>query len=382
MEELGIGRPSTYAPTISTVQERGYVVKEDRPGTPREYKEITLAGKLEVKTKVENSGVEKKKLFPNDIGMVVNDFLNKHFPEIVDFNFTANVEQDFDQIAEGYIEWSKMIDEFYQSFHNKVEETLEKSGKSTGERILGKDPKSGRQVAVKIGPYGPMVQIGTKEEEEKPKFASLQRGQHLETITLEEALKLFDLPRNLGKYEDEEVLVSIGRFGPYVKHKGKYASLKKGVDDPFKITLDRAIELIEEKRERDRKKTIKTFPEDPDLNILRGRFGPYISYKKSNYRIPKGSDPEKISLEECYEIIKKKDEKDKTSKKSSTAKKNSKSKTGSKKSTGKKSTGTTKKTGAKGKSTTKKSTTKKSATKKSATKKPANKGTKTNKSKS
>ncbi len=346
MEELGIGRPSTYAPTISTVQERGYVIKEDRQGTPREYKEIVLADEIEKQTKTEITGAEKKKLFPNDIGMVVNDFLKKHFPEIVNYNFTAEVEEDFDQIAEGYIEWSKMIDEFYKAFHKKVEETLEVSGKSTGERILGKDPKTGRQVSVKIGPYGPMVQLGTKEEEEKPKFASLQKGQHLETITLEEGLKMFELPRSLGKYEGEEVTVSIGRFGPYVKHKGKFASLKKGVDDPFKITLERAKELIEEKRERDKKKIIKSFPEDENLQILRGRYGPYISYKKSNFRIPKGTEPEKLTLKECYDIIKKKEEKDnkgKTENKKTSSKKRTSKKTTQKKTSAKNTKGAKKK---------------------------------------
>lgn len=326
MEELGIGRPSTYAPTISTIQERGYVVREDRPGTPRKYKEIVLTENVGVNNKTENAGAEKKKLFPNDIGMVVNDFLNKHFPEIVNYNFTADVEQDFDKIAQGYIEWSKMIDDFYKKFHQKVEKTLEVAERSSGERILGKDPKSGRQVAVKIGPYGPMVQLGTREEEEKPKFASLQKGQHIETITLDEALKMFDLPRNLGKFEGEDVTVAIGRFGPYVKHKGKYASLKKDVDDPFTITLDRAIELIEEKRERDKKKIIKGFEDDKDLLIQRGRFGPYITYKSNNYRIPKDKEPEKLSLKDCYGIIEAKDKKQ-SNKKSKSKTKTTKPKT-------------------------------------------------------
>ncbi|MFP4447265.1 MAG: type I DNA topoisomerase [Bacteroidales bacterium] len=320
MEELGIGRPSTYAPTISTIQDRGYVVREDRPGTPRKYKEIVLTENVGVNNKTENAGAEKKKLFPNDIGMVVNDFLNKHFPEIVNYNFTADVEQDFDKIAQGYIEWSKMIDDFYKKFHQKVEKTLEVAERSSGERILGKDPKTGRQVAVKIGPYGPMVQLGTREEEEKPKFASLQKGQHIETITLDEALKMFDLPRNLGKFEGEDVTVAIGRFGPYVKHKGKYASLKKDVDDPFTITLDRAIELIEEKRERDKKKIIKSFEDDKDLLIQRGRFGPYITYKSNNYRIPKDKEPEKLSLKDCYDIIEAKDKKQSNKKSKSNTK--------------------------------------------------------------
>jgi len=355
MEELGIGRPSTYAPTISTIQNRGYVLREDRPGTPREYKEIILDENLREETKTEMAGAEKKKLFPNDIGMVVNDFLKKNFPEVINYNFTAEVEQQFDKIAQGYIEWSKMIDEFYKTFHKKVEDTLENAERDSGTRVLGTDPKTGRQVSAKIGPYGPMVQLGTKEEEEKPKFASLQKGQHLETITLEEALKLFELPREVGEYEGKKVTVGIGRFGPYVKHDGKYASLKKGIDDPFKITLDRAIELIEEKKERERKKQVKTFTKDKDLQILKGRYGPYISYKKSNYRIPKGKEAEKLTLKDCYEIIKEKDQKDaEKGKKTQSKKKTTSSKTNSKKS--KASTNT------KGKTSGKKRTTKTSTT--------------------
>ena len=347
LEELGIGRPSTYAPIISTVQERGYVVKEDRFGTPRNYREIVLdKDTISEETKTEMAGAEKKKLFPNDIGMLVNDFLKEHFTEVINYNFTANVEEEFDQIAEGFLKWSEMIDKFYQPFHEKVEETLEKSGRSTGERILGTDPKTGRQVSVKIGPYGPMVQLGTRDEEEKPKFASLQKGQHIETITLEEALKLFDLPRNLGTYEGKEVIVSTGRYGPYLKHNSKNVSLKRE-DDPFKIDLDRAIQLIEEKRERDRKKTIKTFSEDKDLVILKGRFGPYISYKDGNYPIPKKKEAEKLTVDECYELISNKKERDKQKKSSrkqtsgstnSSKNKSSKKQTTKKQSTGKGST--------------------------------------------
>jgi len=323
LEELGIGRPSTYAPTISTIQDRGYVVKEDRFGTPREYNELILdQSKISETKKTEMAGSEKGKLFPNDIGMVVNDFLKKYFMEIINYNFTANVEEQFDNIAEGKVKWNKMIDKFYVPFHKKVEETLDKAEKNVGERILGTDPKTGRQVSAKIGPYGPMVQLGTKEEEEKPKFAGLQKGQHLETITLEEALKLFELPRKLGEFEGKEVIVGIGRFGPYVKHDSKYASLKKGIDDPFKITLDRAIELIKEKRERDKNKIIKTF-KDKNLQILKGRYGPYINYKNNNYRIPKKNDPEKLTEKECMEIITKKEEKNKNSSTKKTKKKTS-----------------------------------------------------------
>jgi len=370
MEELGIGRPSTYAPTISTIQNRGYVLREDRFGTPREYKEIILDKELREETKNEMAGAEKKKLFPNDIGMVVNDFITKNFPEIINYNFTAEVEEQFDKIAQGYTEWSKMIDEFYKSFHKKVEDTLENAERDSGTRILGTDPKTGRQISAKIGPYGPMVQLGTKEEEEKPKFASLQKGQHLETVTLEDALKLFELPRDLGKYEEKKVIVGIGRFGPYVKHNEKYASLKKGIDDPFKITIDRAIELIEEKRERDKKKQVKTFTKDKDLQILKGRFGPYISYKKSNYRIPKDKEAEKLTLKECYEIIKDKDQKDKDKGKDKGKKKAT---TSTKKAASKKSPSSKKATTAKKKKTNSKSGTKKKST---ATKKTNSKSSK------
>ena len=392
LEELGIGRPSTYAPIISTVQERGYVVKEDRFGTPRNYREIVLDnGTIQEETRTEMAGAEKKKLFPNDIGMLVNDFLKKHFTEVVNYNFTANVEEEFDQIAEGFKEWSEMIDKFYQPFHEKVEETLEKSGRSTGERILGTDPKTGRQVSVKIGPYGPMVQQGTREEEEKPKFASLQKGQHIETITLEEALKLFDLPRKLGKYEGKDVVVSTGRFGPYLKHNSKNVSLKRE-DDPFKIDLDRAIQLIEEKRERDRKKTIKTFSEDKDLVILKGRFGPYISYKDGNYPIPKKKEAEKLTAEECYELIKNKKERDqqkkssqqKNSGKSGSNKQSTKKQSASKQSTKKQSAGkgssgkvsTQKKSSRSSAKKSKKGTTGKTSRSKSASKASGKKGSK------
>lgn len=318
LEELGIGRPSTYAPTISTIQNRGYVVKEDRPGKERKYESIILKnGDIKIENRTEITGAEKNKLFPNDIGMVVNDFLVKNFKEIVNYNFTASVEEDFDKIANGKLEWANMIDKFYKPFHKTVESTLEKSSRSVGERVLGDDPETGKPVTVKIGPYGPMAQIGLKDEEDKPKFASLQRGQHLETITLEEALELFKLPRDLGTYEDKKVVVSIGRFGPYVRHDSKFVSLKKD-DNPYKIELDRAIELIEEKREKDRNKFIKSFEEDTDLQILNGRWGPYISYKKKNFRIPKGTDAKSLTYKESMEIVKG-DKKDK--KKKSTAKK-------------------------------------------------------------
>ncbi len=322
LEELGIGRPSTYAPTISTIQNRGYAVKEDRPGKDREYVSYTLLNnQIKETKKKEITGAEKKKLFPNDIGIVVNDFLAEHFNEIVNYNFTASVEEEFDAIANGKLSWSKMIDKFYKPFHKTVETTLETSNRSVGERILGDDPATGKPITAKIGPYGPMVQIGSKDDEEKPRFASLQKGQHLETITLEEALELFKLPRDLGQYEDKKVVVSIGRFGPYVRHDSKFISLKKE-DNPYKIELDRAVELIEEKREKDRSRTIKIFEEDKDLQILNGRWGPYIVCKKKNYRIPKGTDAESLTLKQCLEIVESNDksEKGKKTKKTSSKK--------------------------------------------------------------
>lgn len=304
LEELGIGRPSTYAPTISTIQQRGYVVKEDRGGREREYNFISLEkDKINETKKTETTGAEKAKLFPNDIGMLVNDFLVEYFQGIMDYNFTARVERDFDEIAEGKQKWTKMIKEFYAPFHKKVETTEEKSDRSRGERHLGTDPKSGKPVIVRMGRYGPIVQIGETSDEEKPKFASLLKGQHIETINLEEALELFKLPRDLGKYEDSEVVIGIGRFGPYARHKSKFYSLKKGIDDPLTIELDRAIELIEAKREQDRKKVIKTFKQDETLRVLNGRYGPYISLGKENYRIPKKTDPEKLTYEDSLKII-------------------------------------------------------------------------------
>ncbi len=303
LEELGIGRPSTYAPTISTIQQRGYVVKEERPGKERKYSYLSLKNeKIAESTKTEITGAEKNKLFPNDIGMVVNDFLQKHFESIMDYNFTASVEEKFDKIAEGKVEWTKMIDEFYKTFHKKVENTLEHGERDKGERVLGKDPDSGKTLSARIGRYGPMAQLGEATDEEKPKFAPLLKGQHIETITYEEAMDLFKLPRKVGEYEGKDVTAAIGRFGPYVKHDNKYAGLRKG-DDPMKITLDRAIELIEEKRERDRNKYIKSFKEEPELQVLNGRWGPYISYKKKNYKIPRGKDPKELSVKDCMEII-------------------------------------------------------------------------------
>jgi DNA topoisomerase-1 len=336
LEELGIGRPSTYAPTISTIQQRGYVVREDRPGTPRHYQLLWLEkGVVKQEEKTEMVNAERNKLFPTDIAMVVNDFLITYFPNVVSYDFTARVEQEFDEIALGNIEWQKAIDEFYKPFHNQVEETLEKSDRTTGERILGTDPKTGKPISVRIGRFGPMAQLGSSDDEEKPRYAPLTREQHLETISFEEALKLFDLPRDLGVYEDKKVVVGVGRFGPYVRHDGKFASLKKGLDDPMSIDLDRAIELIEEKRERDNKKTIKTFEEDKDIQVLNGRWGPYISYNKKNYKIPKDTEASSLSYDDCLKIVEEGDKTKNTRKgkgtRSTGTKKSSKSSSSAKK---------------------------------------------------
>ncbi len=305
LEEQGIGRPSTYAPTITTVQNRGYVVKEDRPGIEREYTQLILTGsELKEALKTEITGAERSKLFPTDIGMVVNDFLIKYFDKIMDYRFTAKIEVEFDEVADGKRIWNEVIDEFYKPFHKNAENALEVSERTNGERLLGDDPKTGKPVSVKIGRYGPLAQLGeTTEEGEKPQFASLRSGQHLETITLEEALDLFKLPRELGEYEDKKVSVAIGRFGPYVRHDNKFVSLEKNVDDPYTVELDRAIELIEAKREKDRKALIKTFDEEPELQILDGLWGPYIKYKKKNFKIAKGTEAEKLTLEDCMKII-------------------------------------------------------------------------------
>lgn len=305
LEEQGIGRPSTYAPTITTIQNRGYVVKEDRQGIERSYSQLVLNnGKIAESVKTELTGNEKSKLFPTDIGMVVNDFLVRYFDQIMDYSFTANVEKEFDEIAEGKRVWNTMIDNFYQPFHIKIESALNDAERAKGERVLGVDPTSGKQVSVKIGRFGPLAQLGEATEEgEKPQFASLNPGQIIETITLEEALELFRLPRDLGEYENKKVTVAIGRFGPYVRHDNKFVSLKKGVDDPFSVTLERAIELIDEKREKDSQAQLKTFEEDADLQILNGRWGAYIKHKKDNYKIPKGTDANAMTYEDCMKII-------------------------------------------------------------------------------
>ena len=306
LEELGIGRPSTYAPTITTVQNRNYVVKEDRPGVERKYKLLELKrGEILEQVKTEITGAEKNKLFPTDIGIVVNDFLIDNFSQIMDFNFTADVEKEFDAIADGKKVWNEMIDKFYKPFHKRVENATQNAERSKGERILGVDPKTGKQVSVKIGRFGPLAQLGEASSEdstEKPQFSSLRAGQHIETITLEEALDLFKLPRELGDFEGKKVTVAIGRFGPYVRHDNKFVSLEKD-DDPYSVNLGRATELIEGKREKDRKAVLKTFEEDADLQVLNGRWGPYIKYKKKNYKIPKSTKAEELSFEDCMKIV-------------------------------------------------------------------------------
>lgn len=304
LEELGIGRPSTYAPTISTIQNREYVEKSNIEGTERQYNILTLKkDKISDNQKTEITGTDKGKLLPTDTGIVVNDFLTEFFPDILDYNFTANVEREFDQVADGEENWTKLIDKFYKAFHPTVESaTNMQTDHKVGERILGVDPKSGRQVSVKIGRFGPMVQIGVQDEEEKPQFAGLQKTQSIATITLEEALKLFDLPRTIGEFEDKEVSVGAGRFGPYVKHDGKFISLPKGYD-PYSVNIEDAIPLIEDKRKKDAEKVIKVFPEDADLQLLNGRYGPYIAYKKNNYKIPKGTDPTSLDFDSVMKIV-------------------------------------------------------------------------------
>ena len=303
MEELGIGRPSTYAPTISTIQNREYVEKSELEGKERQFNVITLKdGKVTDEEKTEITGADKGNLMPTDIGIVVNDFLSMNFPDIMNYNFTANVEQDFDNIAEGKEEWSKIIDEFYKLFHPSVTEAISaKSEHTVGERLLGTDPKTGRQVSGKISRFGPVVQIGKTEEEEKPLFASLLKGQSITNISLEEALKLFELPRQLGEYEGKVVTVAIGRFGPYIRHDNKFVSLPKEYQ-PMSVTLEEAIPLIEAKRKQEAEKLIKSFPEDENMQILNGRYGAYICYDKVNYKIPKGNDPHTLTFEDCKKI--------------------------------------------------------------------------------
>ena len=303
LEELGIGRPSTYAPTISTIQHREYVAKGDKKGESRPYKVLTMkSGQIAEKTKSETAGSDKGRLIPTDTGVVVTDFLLQYFPKIMDYNFTAQIEEEFDAVAEGSMRWSDSIQRFYTNFHPDVESVTQlRLEHKVGERSLGTDPKTGRQVSVKIGRFGPVAQLGNSGDDQKPLFASLLKGQSVATITLEEALKLFEMPRHLGQWEDAEVTVAIGRFGPYVKHAGKYVSIPKDMS-PQSVTLDQAVALIEKKRQEDAKKIVKRFADDPDMLLLNGRFGVYISYKKSNYKIPKGTDTDALTLEECKKI--------------------------------------------------------------------------------
>jgi DNA topoisomerase-1 len=306
LEELGIGRPSTYAPTISTIQRRGYVHKEERVGTEREYNVFTLIPSEELKKemKTEITGADKGKLFPADIAMLVTDFLVEHFPRIMNFQFTAHIEEELDEIARGEIDKKVMLDEFYFPFKEKVDHTIENSERVSGERVLGKDPKTGLQVSVRMARFGPVAQLtDLKDPDVKPQYAGLRREQKLETINLDEALILFKLPRSIGEFEDEEVTAAIGRFGPYVRHDGKFYSLKKDFD-PHTIMLDEAIEVIETKRKSDLEKIIKLFDDNPEYQILNGRWGPYLKAGKKNIRLPKDKDPASFTLEECIELEK------------------------------------------------------------------------------
>lgn len=310
LEELGIGRPSTYAPTISTVQKRGYILKESRDGKERPYKVIQLkSDQVTSRSESEITGAEKNKLFPTNMAMIVNDFLVEHFPDITNYSFTAEIEQEFDEIASGKLEWHRMIDQFYKPFHKVVSKTekVERSSVANKVRELGVHPKSGLKIYAKLGKFGAYVQLGENPEdgkEGKPKFASLRPGQFLENITVEDALELFKMPRDMGEFEEKPVVVNIGRFGPYVMHDKKFVSIPKE-EDPYTITPERAVELIKEKRIADANKTIKLFEENPDIQILNGRFGPYIKAGKKNVKIPKGKVPAELTLAECVELAEK-----------------------------------------------------------------------------
>ena len=308
LEELGIGRPSTYAPTISTIQQREYVHKGDKKGTEQTFTIDTLKGqKITTKNKKELTGSEKGKLLPTDIGIVVNDFLMENFPDIMDYNFTARVEQDFDKIAEGKTEWNKMMTRFYKKFEPTVEKVINaRAEHKAGERQVGIDPTSGKPVFVKIGRFGPVVQIGSADDKEKPRFAQLPSDKAMETLTLDEALELFRLPRTVGQFEGSDVVIGAGRFGPYVLHNKKYVSLPKGTD-PMTVTIDEAMALIQEKRQQDEKRHLKTFAEDPKLEVLNGRYGPYIAYDGKNYRMPKAMHARaaELTYDEAMKLVKK-----------------------------------------------------------------------------
>ena len=307
LEELGIGRPSTYAPTISTIQQREYVQKGDRKGEERKYAVDSLLGlKITSKSKKEMAGADKGKLIPTDIGIVVNDFLMENFPDIMDYNFTAKVEQEFDKIAAGEVEWNKEMKLFYQNFEPEVEKVMNaRSEHKAGERELGIDPKSDKPVFVKIGRFGPVVQIGSADDEDKPRFSQLPTGKSMETITLEEALELFKLPRTLGQFEGSDVVIGAGRFGPYVLHDKKYTSIPKG-EDPLTITLDAAINLIQKKRLQEAQRHLKTFEEDAKMEVMNGRYGPYVAYDGKNYRMPKAlyDKASELTYEQCLDIVK------------------------------------------------------------------------------
>jgi len=304
LEELGIGRPSTYAPTISTVQKRGYVVKDDIEGSTREYQNLVLVnGKVTQETLSENYGADRNKMHPSDIGKVVIEFLIEHFGKVMDYGFTASVEKEFDEIADGMKNWSEMIDAFYKPFHKTVEDTLETAERATGERSLGDDPKSGKPIIVRIGRFGPMVQIGEQDDEDKPRFASLAKGQNIDNITLDQALDLFKMPRILGELEDKPVKANIGRFGPYIQHDKLFVSIPKE-EDVMEIEIERAIELVLAKRQADLDRIIKKFEEDPSIQILNGRWGPFIKSGKNNFKLPKDlEDPSKLTLEEVNHIM-------------------------------------------------------------------------------
>ena len=298
LEELGIGRPSTYAPTISTIQNRGYVVKEDRDGRERNFVVLSIHDEsVEEQVKTEMTGAERSKMFPTDIGVLVNDFLVEHFNDIIDYHFTAKVEKEFDEIAQGEKEWTKMLSEFYGPFHEGIQDTLENADRATHERELGLDSETGKPVTVRVGRFGPLVQIGSADDEEKPRFASLRKGQMIETITFEEAMDLFKLPKKVGEFEEKEMTVAIGRFGPYIRHASAFYSLPKGLD-PMDVTKEQAIEIIKEKRQKDIDKIIRVLEENEEARIENGRWGPFIRLGKQNIKIPKDTDVSTITYQD------------------------------------------------------------------------------------
>ena len=321
LEELGIGRPSTYAPTISTIQNRGYVIKGNKDGVERDFTTLTLnKGKITSKVKKETVGADKNKLMPTDTGSVVNDFLTEYFPSVLDYGFTADVEKELDKIADGEEKWTKTIDDFYKHFHPIVEQASSiKTEYKIGERVLGTDPKTGKQVSVKIGRYGPFVQAGHADDEEKPSFASLMKGQSIETITLEEALKLFELPRLVGEIEGKPVTAAIGRFGPFIKYNNMFVTIPKTLS-PMTITIEESQDLIRDKKEKEANRIIQSFPQDEKLQVLNGRFGPYISYNGANYKIPKGKVAAELSYEDSMKIISESPDKSKSKKTAKTKK--------------------------------------------------------------